>query len=300
MAAIKEYQMTIFHQDSNPTEIDKLFERTIIGIDIPPCPIILNKFMAEAAKEDPNYALMAGIVEADVAISASLIKTANSPFFGIRQRVRSVKEALAILGMTTASRAIAGIILRNTFPTIPNMERFWDASTRIARLSGWLAQYYKLPGLLAEDAYTFGLFRDCGIPVLLKRYPHYNTVLAKANQDVERGFIDVEEAELPTNHAILGCILAQSWWLPEDIFMAIRHHHDLSALNNDRYELSILSRNLIATSQLAEHIVQHQLGLSLTQEWSKLGHICLRLMGINKYQLEELYAVVESIVITED
>lgn len=292
--------MNITLQDSSPTAIDKLFERSIIDIDIPPCPIILKRFMVEAKKNEPNYAYLADIIETDVAISASLIKTANSPFFGMRQRVRSVKEALALLGLKTSSRAVAGIVLRNSFPNTPNLERFWDASARIASLSGWLAQYYSIPGLLAEDAYTYGLFRDCGIPILIKRFPHYNEVLRAANRDAEHSFIEVEEVTLPTNHAMVGCILAQSWWLPEEIFVAIRNHHELEALHKISSEIPLLSRQLIATAQLAEHIVQRLLGLSFTQEWSKLGDPCLKLMGIDQVQLEALYEEAAHIVTIEE
>lgn len=277
-------------KDARPSAVDNLLERAIIDVGIPPCPVILQRFMAEIGKDEPEHNHLASIIRADVAISASLIKTANSSYFGIRQRVRSVNEALAILGMNIASRAVAGIFLRDSFPHVPNIERFWDASARIARLSGWLAQRFALPGLLAEDAYTFGLFRDCGIPILLRRFPGYWAVLEAANRDVGRSFIEVEETDLPTNHAMVGCILAQSWWLPEEICLAIRNHHDLAALQSASSGLPVLSRRLIATAQLAEHIVQQQLGLNLTQEWPKLGAACLSLLDIREAQLETLYA----------
>ncbi|MFZ3017621.1 MAG: HDOD domain-containing protein [Gallionella sp.] len=276
-------------QDSNPSAVDNLFERSIIDVGIPPCPVILDRFMAETNKDEPDYTRLASIIGTDVGLAAGLIKTANSPFFGLRQRVRSVNEALAILGLKTASRAVAGIILRNSFPNVVNLERFWDASARIAHLSGWLAQYLKIRGLRAEDAYTFGLFRDCGIPVLLGRFPNYAAVLDEANRDAVRSFTEVEEAAMPTNHAMVGCILAQSWWLPEEICLAIRNHHDREAIESANSALPMLSRRLIATSQLAEHIVQQQLGLSLTQEWPKLGAACLQILDIGEAQLETLY-----------
>lgn len=276
-------------QDSNPSAVDNLFERSIVDVGIPPCPVILDRFMAEANRDEPDYNRLAGIIGTDVGLSAGLIKTANSPFFGLRQRVRSVGEALSVLGLKPASRAIAGIILRNAFPHVPNLERFWDASARIAHLSGWLAQQLDIRGLHAEDAYTFGLFRDCGIPVLLGRFPNYITVLAEANRDAVRSFTEVEESALPTNHAMVGCILAQSWWLPEEICLAIRNHHDLEAIESANSSLPMLSRRLIATAQFAEHIVQKQLGLSMTQEWPKLGAACLQILDIGEAQLETLY-----------
>ncbi len=276
-------------QDSPPTAVDNLFERSILDIGIPPCPIILDRVMSEARKEEPDYHRLASIIGTDVGLSAGLIKTANSPYFGMRQRVHSVNEALTILGMIPASHAVAGIVLRNAFPNVSNLERFWDASARIARLSGWLAQHLDIRGLRADDAYTFGLFRDCGIPVLLGRFSNYGAVLASANREAVRSFTDVEETVLPTNHAMVGCILAQSWWLPEEICLAIRNHHDFMALKSASFNLPMASRRLIAMSQLAEHIVQQQLGLSFTQEWQKLEAACLQILDLNKGQLKALY-----------
>lgn len=274
----------------NPTEVDNLFERSILDVGIPPCPVILNRFMTEAGKDEPDFNRLAAIIATDVGLSAGLIKTANSPFFGMRQRVRSANEALTVLGLKAASRAVAGIVLRNSFPNVPNLERFWDASARIARLSGWLAQQFRIRGMAPEDAYTYGLFRDCGIPVLLRRFPDYEKVLAAANAEATRSFTEVEETEIPTNHAMVGCILAQSWWLPEEICLAIRNHHDVTMLVSVGSELPMLSRRLIATAQLAEHIVQRQLHLSLTQEWTKLGAASLQVLEIDEERLEELYA----------
>lgn len=274
---------------ANPSAVDNLIERAILDIGIPPCPVILDRFMTEVRRDEPDFGRLANIIGTDVGLSAGLIKTANSPFFGMRQRVRSVNEALAILGLKTASRAVAGIILRKAFPNVHNLERFWDASARIAHVSGWLAHQLDIRGLRAEDTYTFGLFRDCGIPVLLGRFPQYEKILSAANTDTERSFISVEESSLPTNHAMIGCILAQSWWLPEEMCLAIRNHHDLFALESVNSNLPMPSRRLIATAQLAEHIVQQQRGLSLTQEWTKLGAACLQILDLNETQLETLH-----------
>jgi HD-like signal output (HDOD) protein len=300
MATSEEHEMTDILQESHLSEVDILFERYVRDLGIPPCPVILDRFMTEAGKDEPDYKRLAIIIGTDVSISAGLIKTANSPFFGLRQRVRSANEALMILGMKNSSRAIAGIILRKSFPNVPNLERFWDASARIARLSGWLSQRLDIRDLRAEDAYTFGLFRDCGIPVLLGRFHNYEALLIQANQDAENNFTDVEEVEIPTNHVMVGCILAQSWWLPEEICLAIRNHHDLVALESASSLLPILSRKLIATAQLAEYFLQQQSGLSYTQEWLKLGTACLQLLDLSKSQLEGLYIEAESILAVEE
>ncbi len=287
--------MTDTQQDTSG--LDALIERSLVDIGIPPCPVILDRFMTEARKDEPDFNLMTSIISSDVAVSAGLIKTANSAYFGIRQHVRSVNEALAMLGMRTASRAVAGIILRKTFPNVRNLERFWDTSARISHLSGWLALHLRIAGLHAEDTYTFGLFRDCGIPVLLGRFPEYEKIQQSACSDPIHSYTDVENASLPTNHAMVGCILAQNWWLPNELCLAIRNHHNLAALKSDK--LPILSRRLIATAQLSEYIVAKQMQSDLTQEWPKLGAACLQVLGLDEAELEALCEEAASIPTAE-
>ncbi len=167
--------MTETTETPSTSPFDAMLEGSLKDIGIPPRPLILERISHEMLQPEPDYKRLSSVISADVSLSASLIKTANSPFFGYRGRVRSISEALMMLGLDVASRAIAGIILRQAFPASPHLVRFWDASARIARLSGWLTQYLGNHKLRPDDAYTFGLFRDCGIPILHLRFPDYPT-----------------------------------------------------------------------------------------------------------------------------
>lgn len=278
-------------------DVQRRMEQSILDLGIPPCPEILTRFMAEIGKNEPDYKLLEILISSDVSISAGLIKTANSSYFGLHKHVRSGAMALMVLGLRTASQAIAGIILRNAFPHVQKLERFWDSSTRISHLSGRLAQRLRLPGLSAEDACTFGLFSNCGIPVLLGRFPHYRALLEKANCEPSASFTQIEELELPTNHAMVGCLLAQNWWLPEEICLAIRNHHEIAALDIDQPSIPPLSRRLIATAQLAEHLLQRHLGLSQSLEWNKLGEACLKILKLTPESLEAIYQDAGSLLI---
>lgn len=280
------------------SRLDEVLERSIIDLGIPPCPKILSRFMTEMSKDEPDYESLVSIIGTDISISAGLIKTANSPFFGLRKKVRSGSAALMVLGLKTTSSTVAGIILRNSFQNVPNLERFWDTTMRISLLSGWLAVRLAKRGLRAEDAYTFALFRDCGIPVLLGRFPNYQKVLDTANRESERSFTEVEENEIEINHAMVGNILARSWYLPEEIYLAIGDHHNITALGLPDSKLPLLSRKLIAMAQTAEQILQHQLGVSDSQEWQKMGETCLNILEIGKEQLELLYEEADSVITT--
>ncbi|MDP1635619.1 MAG: HDOD domain-containing protein [Gallionellaceae bacterium] len=274
---------------------DPLFERSLLEVGIPPCPEILVRIMDEMRREEPDYNRLTGIISADVALSAGLIKTTNSPYFIRQHRARSVHDALSILGLRVASHTIAGIILRKAFPNTPNMVRFWDASARTARLCAWLAQKLDFPNMVPGDAYTFGLFHDCGIPVLMGRFPNYKDVLGKANQSAQETFTGIERSMLKTDHAAVGSVLAQSWWLPEDMYLGIRHHHELTVLDQD-YGLPEIVSLLIATVHFAEHMAQQQLGQDMTQEWSKFGDASLRTLKIDEEDLEFLYAEAKQVV----
>jgi HD-like signal output (HDOD) protein len=272
---------------TDTADVEDRLGKAIGDIGIPPCPAVLTRIHAEMAKEEPDFKQVDAAVSSDVALAAGLVALANSPFFGLHHRARSVREALQFLGLATTSRAIAGLILRKIFPATAAMDRFWDSSARIARLSGWLAGNARITAAIPTDeAYTFGLFRDCGIPVLLKRFPGYATALAAANADPDSDFTSIEEAACGTHHAAVGGLLAQAWWLPDDVSLAVRHHH---ARNLHDLTLPRASQRLIAVAHLAEHLLQRHTGLCRTQEWPKVGAACLDILGIAETRLPDIY-----------
>ena len=270
-----------------------MLETSLEEIGIPMCPAIITQIKAEMEKEDPDLHTLDRTIRSDVGIAAGLIGIANSPYFGSGRSVRSVKEALQVLGLATAGRAVAGIALRNIFPITPQIERFWNASATVARLSGWLAQQIRSSkDVRAEDAYTYGLFRDCGIPVLMKRYGlDYEKVLKLAEEDKAIGFTKVEESKFPTNHASVGSALSRAWRLPEEITLAIRHHHDKNMLSlSSDFRSGNEAVGLIAVGQIAEHLAQfHNPKLRSGFEWEAMGPVALRALGITEEALQDLY-----------
>lgn len=279
---------------SDTASVGVMLENTLHDIGIPACPSILTQIKCEMDKDEPDLRQLDRIICSDVGLSAGLIAISNSPYFGNRRRVRSVKEALQILGLGVAGRAVAGIALRNLFPATPQLERFWHASATVARLSGWLAQNIESSReVRSEDAYTFGLFRNCGMPVLMKRYGHtYDEVLKRADEEKVLSFVKVEESKFPTNHASVGALLSRNWWLPEEITLAIRHHHDhnMITLVADFHSGSE-AVGLIAIAQLAEHLLQyHQPGSSHNFEWAKMGPVALGALGITPESVQDIYA----------
>jgi len=122
-------------------------------------------------------------------------------------------------------------------------------------------------------------------------------VLDLANHEHNQSVTDIEDAKVSANHASIGWLLAQSWHLPKETCIAICNHHNIIAISSTSSRLPMPSRKMIAMAQLAEHLVQKQLGLSLTEEWPKLGNACLRLLNLDEEKLQSLYLEAESVVL---
>ena len=269
---------------TSATEIDSdLVSEILKTITIPPCPAVLSTLMEESRRDNANFPKIVRLISSDLGLAASTMKTANSPFFGLRQKVQSVQSAATILGLKNIINIITGISLKQSLsPKGINMERFWDRSSYHAIVSARMAS--RVSGISPEDAYTFGLFHDCGIPILMQRFPDYKETLALANNSA-RPFRDVENERHNTDHTAVGAMLAKNWQLPQLIVDAIRTHHDLAENGQDlRNEL----RDMGAISLIADYIISIFLGLPEEAEWQENGQYAMDQLGIDDEDMEDL------------
>lgn len=274
-----------------PQEIDRQLRVELSSVKIPPRPAALASIEKEMRSKVPDLTVLEQYISVDVGISASLLKIANSAFFGFRGNVRSIKEALQILGLNAVATAIAALSLYRVFAHVPNLERFWDSSARIAQLSGWLTTQLAFPGrvIKADEAFTFGLFRDCGIPVLMSMYADYYDILKAANAEDVRPFTAVESDEMGLDHAMIGAQLVKEWQLPIEFHAAVEFHHDAEAIRGlSPHRMPDASRYFVAVAQLSEYLFQRLSGLNKTREWNKLGEVCLGVLAIGDEDVERL------------
>jgi HD-like signal output (HDOD) protein len=257
-------------------------EKIVASVAIPPRPAIVNAVLEERGKDEPNLHRIAQLISTDVSLAAAVLKTVNSPFFGLRRQVSSIEHGVNMLGMKNIGALVVSLSLRNAVPT-QGLDRFWDETARTALVSAYLSQ--ALGCASKEDAHLFGLFHNAGIPLLMRRFPNYRDVLKKANAELVCSFTDVEDAELGTNHAVVGALLAKGWQLPEHIRMAIGQHHDLGIFTS---HLPSESLNLVALSLLAEHIEGAISRLSSHTEWEKRGASVLAHLMLGEEQFDEL------------
>lgn len=265
---------------------DSRIEEALKGVSIPSCPAILTELLGELRKPQANGKRVAQLISQDVGLAAMVVKTANAPLFGSSRQIGSVADAIKLLGFNTVSNLVCEGLLRSAIGTRDaSLERFWDSSVHTAAVSAQLAG--RLGGSSRETAYTFGLFRDCGIPLLVQRFPDYKQVLGRANDCADRAFTEVEDEALSTNHAVVGYFLARSWGLTDTVSQGILCHHDY-ALLEDPVGLAVESRALIALNVFAEHIVSHHLRLRQDMEWIKAAERVASFFGTSIDELDDL------------
>ena len=260
-------------------------------IFIPPCPVVVAALLEEARCADVDFNKIIRLISGDLSLAASMMKTANSPIFALRNKVETVQKAAAVLGLKNILCIVNGLALKRSLsPEGVSMERFWERSNYHATVSTRLAR--RVPGISQEDAYTFGLFHDCGIPILMQRFPDYKETLLIANRSAKAVW-ETETERHGTDHVTVGAMLAHNWHLPELIVKAIRMHHNFEILSDSASTVSDEVRALTAISLLADHLIARFLDVPDEAEWMAHGTAALNYLNFDEEELAELQCDVE-------
>lgn len=258
-------------------------QKIVNSIDIPPQPAALQQVLQLTNGDNPDLSAIANLISRDVSLSAAVIKTINSPFFGMRSEITSIQQATMLLGMGNVVNIVTGLSLQAAMSgkNGPNLGRFWDTATDTALICAKLANLVKAKS--KDHAYMFGLFHDCGIPLLQQKYGDYFEVLREANSNPDGEFTTYEDARYDTNHAVVGYMVSRTWKLPRHICTAILEHHNAEILqeNNPVSEL-------IAILIMAEHISHQARRLSDDVRWENVKQTVLECLMLSEEDYQEI------------
>lgn len=269
---------------------DEQIRCVLQGISVPPQPQIMVDLQMEQVMPDPDLRAIARLISQDPGLSGALLKTVNSPFFGLANRIASIQQAVNLLGCRSVINLINAQSIRGelTDAAIVTLNRFWDSAHDVASTCLTLAKRIGHPA--PDEAYTLGLFHNCGIPLMLTRLPGYMTVLeeAYASVDAAMRITDIENRVLNTNHAVVGYFVARSWKLPQHLCEAIANHHNALALFNDEWSDPQV-KTLLAILKMAEHICACHRVLGdqpEDHEWDAVAQLVLEYVGLSEYDFE--------------
>jgi len=262
-------------------------EAALKGFNIPPRPVVLQELEQLLTKDSTTARTVSERIARDVTLSGAVLKTVNSPLFQLRLPCSSVPQAVQMLGMRNITSLVRALVLRQSMGAGSaqlRLERFWDSAEMVATLAAHVAGL--LPRVVREDAYSFGLFRDVGIPMLMMRWPEYRQTLKDAAGD-PRPLPELEEERHGTSHPVLGYLLARNWGLPEALCDGIQRHHDLSAFNPGE-QVSGESLTLIAINHLAEHLHDNVRRMRSDGAWERSSGVVLEYLGISNDEYLDL------------
>jgi HD-like signal output (HDOD) protein len=268
-------------------------QQVLQGISVPPQPQIMVDLQMEQVMPNPDLRAIAKLIGQDPGLSGALLKLVNSPFFGLANRIASIQQAVNLLGCNTVINLINAQSIRGelTDEAIVTLNRFWDTTQDVAMTCLTLAKRigYRSP----DEVYTLGLFHNCGIPLMLKRFPNYMAVLeeAYASATDECRVVDTENRLFNTNHAVVGYYTAKSWNLPLHLCEVIASHHNARAIFSEDTSRDAQLKTLLAILKMAEHICANHRILGNQHddlEWQSIQQLVLEYVGLSEYDFENL------------
>jgi len=270
---------------SNSAEIS----RVLGNIVIPPCPRIVLAMVEEARSDEPDFMKLDKLISGDMGLASAVIKTANSPYYGLNHKVLAVKSALHVLGLGSVTNIVTLLALRNALSAPgqaadPFWDQFWDRTNYHAIACARLARQLRFISM--DGAYTFGLFNDCGIPVLVQRFANYKETLQQASTS-DWPLIEFENERYQTTHALVGSALARSWHLPDLVCNAIADHHNFDLFEQGSSSSQGDVAALAAISLIADYLVNDFLGTRQDSEWQRQGAQALDYLGLDEDELYE-------------
>jgi two-component system cell cycle response regulator len=208
---------------------DELLNRLRNVSNLPSLPAVALRVLELVRRDDVRIADVANVISSDSALSAKLLRTVNSSFYGLSKQVGTISHAATLLGLQSVKTLALGFSLVSIVQARPgeafDFSRFWRQSLYTAVAARLLAN--RVAPKQREEAFVAGLLSDVGTLVMHRAIGReYDELLAASNgNQIELVRLSRERFDL--DHAQVGAMLAEHWQLPPLLVEMIRQHHNL-------------------------------------------------------------------------
>ncbi|MEI7455190.1 MAG: HDOD domain-containing protein [Nitrosomonadales bacterium] len=260
-----------------PIETEKAIKKLVAqGIKLPPQPKVLIELDAALSSGNYSMKMLAKVISTDPGITAMLFKIVGSPVFG-NKKCESLEQVLMLVGVKQTYNLVQAICLSTNISdsTRKSFEIFWTRSDEIAKLAALIAgERVSVCNIFPDQAYMAGIFHECGVPVLMQRFPEYCGRFNLGTHLCGPSLI-LEDEHFNVDHCSIGYLIARHWKLPDFICKSILYHYEMP-----RDEQGVV-RTLVAILQLAIHF-HHRISHAEHPVWLKIGAEVLEELGISQ------------------
>ncbi|MCB9497333.1 MAG: HDOD domain-containing protein [Fibrobacteria bacterium] len=231
------------------------FKAIVEGLgQVPTLPAIAARALEILNQPNASADQAARLIGQDLALSAKVLRLANSAFYGIPRTISSVDQAIVILGFQTVrslvmSASVMKILGRGAKGSL-DRRGVWRHSVAAALAARLLARKLgRRMGLDTEALFMAGLLHKIGVMILDSAVQaEYESVLREAAQEGAQPLPAIERAVLGTDHGALGGMLCERWGLPDELREPIASHINPAEATSSREQAAII--------HLASHLAE--------------------------------------------
>lgn len=189
---------------------------------LPSIPKVVALLLSELEREQPDLKKINVLISTDPALTTRLMQLSNSGFFQLSQRVNSVAESLAVVGLSHVRTMAAASATGASLKAVPgiNLQHYWGYSLDVAKVSRSLA------GVVQQNqqaAFTAGLIHLVGELAMRIAMPAKMAALDAQVPALDARRAKAERRAFGYNYAQVGAGLARKWLFPLPIVDALEH-----------------------------------------------------------------------------
>jgi len=279
--------------DANHLTPETLVSRTADLVSLPDIYIRLKTVV-----DDPESSMadVADVVTNDPALTARLLKIANSPYFGFPARITSVARATSLLGTQQIHDLVLATTVTEAFSSIPSelisMQDFWSNSIRCGLLCRRLAQECNV--LDSERLFVEGLLHDVGHLIMYQGLPEASAAALLESQRQHRPLFLVERELIGFDYAQVGSALMRSWHFPPGLIESVHYQNEPARAEAFPLEVAIM--------HIAVQLKQHEVaGATLAEGLPRIDAAAWQVTGLADEVIEPVCAAAaEQLAITID
>lgn len=191
-------------------------------LEMPSISRVVQELIESFNDPKTNVDAIARKLRLDQALSAKVLRMANSARYGAGRKVASIDAAVITLGFDALRTLVVASGVTGAFNSVPHldMKAYWRETFLVASVSKAIARHARLDG---ETAFTCGLMHSVGELLLhLSAGETMDRISRLARQGADQ--VQLERNQFGFDYAQVGEELAKRWNFPERITHAVGQH----------------------------------------------------------------------------